>query len=76
MEVKDPETGKLKTITGLVLHAVELDGRPVDMPYSTISANHKSALKALIPTNQLFSRVIIITKVPAGRATEYKIQVI
>src|SRR3990167_6825061 len=75
-EITDPVTRAVKTVTVLVLHTTELDGQTVNLPYSTTSSKHRTALIDLARTGVLYSRVIRITLHPRGYATEYEIHVI
>ncbi len=75
-DIRDPATKNIKKQKVLIMHCTELDGNPVDLPYSTVSVNHMAALRDLIRTGTAFMRVIQITLHPIGRATEYEIRVL
>jgi len=69
----DPKSRQPKTVEVMVFHAIEEDGKPVDLPFSVLSYKLQQTLAPLINTGALFTRVVSITWYPRDYAAEYAV---
>ena len=75
-KIRDPKTGITKTITAMLLHVVEEDGRKVDKWLSVLSYKLQQLLYSLYEKNWLFGRPVRICKFGEDFATEYSVELV
>jgi len=74
--IRDPKTGRSKTVTAMVLHVVQEDGRKVDKYFSVVSYKAQQTLYALYKRGWLFARPIRICVYGEDYAREYAIELV
>ena len=72
--ITDPITRQPKGVNVLVFTVDELDGRPVQSTFSTLSDKLASALKPWIDDGTISKRTVIITQVGQGFTADYNVQ--
>jgi len=74
--IKDPKTGRVKTVRALEFDVTELNGVPVSKTFSTLSEKLAQQLMALWETGILKERPVEIVWHPRDFATEYEVRVV
>ncbi len=72
--ITDPVTRQPKTVNVLVFGVDELDGKPVQSTFSTLSDKLALALKPWIDDKTISLRTVIITQVGQGFTADYNVQ--
>ena len=74
--IRDPKTGRIKTVRALVFDCIEEDGRPVSKQFSTLSEKLATVLWSLWEQGVLKDHVVEIVWHPMDFATEYEVRVL
>lgn len=74
--VKDPILGISLPKRSYVCLVTEEDGRPVNKIFSTLSEKLATQLETLRQSGVLYERIICITRLGEGYATDYQVEVL
>jgi len=74
--IRDPKTGRLKTVKALEFDVTEEDGIPVSKVFSTLSEKLATQLWTLWESSILSEHKVQIIWHPRDYATEYEVRVI
>ena len=75
-KIRDPKSGKIKTVTAMVLHVIREDGLEVDKTFSVVSYKAMQTLAALARKGWLYARNIKICVYGEDFAREYQIELV
>jgi len=75
-KIRDPLTKRIKTVTALVLHVVQQDGRTVDKYFSFVSYKAQQTLYALYTKGVLLGRPVRVCRYGEGFLTEYTFELL
>lgn len=74
-DITDPVTGRPKAVRALVFDVDELNGKPTQARYSTISEKHASQFAPFLEKGRYINYNFSITQLGRGFAREYQLKV-